>query len=509
MDLKPMEKVVETTSSVDSDAPYHAELYDPSKESIWTRLGVNFESFKRTLNTTGGQVIAGASNVQDLEKVLADAPMLQQKMKPRHLQMIAVGSSTGTGLFVGSSSVLHHRGPAGVLIAWLLIGVMLINVTQALSEIPILYPVSGGFYTLSAHFLDPTFAFAMGWNYVLQWAAVLLLKSMVAGTTVQYWGMPLAGWITIFYVVIVITSVFGTLGFTEEEFWSSCLKLFVVVMFIFIGIVCICGSGPKGGEYDHYISRTFWKNPSPFAAGFKGICTVFVGTVAFSFELVCLAASETPNPRETMPAAVKGTFWHITIIYVTSLIIIGLLIPWNEPRLLSGGGAAASPFIIALNNAKIKGLNYFVNITICISVLSFGLSCIYAGSHMLTALAETGYTPKIFAYVAILLFRPLGYVNVTAAGDTICGHVAPCLVGVIYTFLLGIDLGGVYGSWFGIILVLLVMIAQFYVAVWPVGGMSSNPKEVATKFNFSAYLAFPMMILFYIIGYAWKCTLPL
>lgn len=52
MDLKPMEKVIETTS-VDSDAHYHTELYDPSKESIWTRLGVNFESFRRAPNTTG------------------------------------------------------------------------------------------------------------------------------------------------------------------------------------------------------------------------------------------------------------------------------------------------------------------------------------------------------------------------------------------------------------------------------------------------------------------------
>lgn len=69
----------------------------------------------------------------------------------------------------------------------------------------ILYPVSGGFYTLAVRFLDPSFAFAMGWNYVFQWAVVLPLEITVAGTTVQYWGtdiMPLAAWITIFWVVI-------------------------------------------------------------------------------------------------------------------------------------------------------------------------------------------------------------------------------------------------------------------------------------------------------------------
>ena len=68
----------------------------------------------------------------------------------------------------------------------------------------ILYPVSGGFYTLANRFLDPSYAFAMGWNYVFQWAVVLPLEITVAVTTVNYWNndVPLAAWITIFYIVI-------------------------------------------------------------------------------------------------------------------------------------------------------------------------------------------------------------------------------------------------------------------------------------------------------------------
>lgn len=119
----------------------------------------------------------------------------------------------------------------------------------------ILYPVSGGFYTLAIRFLDPSFAFAMGWNYVFQWAVVLPLEITVAVTTVQYWtndDVPVAAWVTVFWLVIsrysahpsrspfnwvlVFASVFGTLGFAEEEFWSSCLKLLVVLMFIFVGM---------------------------------------------------------------------------------------------------------------------------------------------------------------------------------------------------------------------------------------------------------------------------------
>jgi amino acid transporter len=473
--------------------------------------------------------------------------MLQQKMKPRHLTMIAVGGSIGTGLFVGSGAALSRGGPAGVLIAWLLIGVMLINVTQALGEMSILYPVSGGFYTLAVRFLDPSFAFAMGWNYVFQWAIVLPLEIVVAGQTIEYWGtdlMPLAGWITIFWIVIVIASVFGTLGFAEEEFWSSCLKLFVVVMFIFIGIVCICGGGPSNGLYSEYVGGARWQDPGAFAHGFKGVCAVFV-TAAFAFagtELVGLAASETPNPRATMPAAVKGTFWRITIIYITSLTIIGLLIRHDDPRLIGNSGAAASPFVITLKDAGIKGLDHFVNVTICISVLSIGLSCVYAGSRTLTALAETGYAPKIFTYVdkssrplwslvAILAFAPLAYMRVATTGtvvfdwllslsglSTLFTWLSICLCHIRFRRAWSVQghsleelpfkaMGGVYGSWFGVVLISLVLIAQFYVALWPFGGMPEKASDVAINF-FSAYLAVPVMILFYIIGYTWKRSLP-
>jgi len=281
-----------------------------------------------------------------------------------------------------------------------------------------------------------------------------------------------------------------------------------------------------------------------FAHGFKGVCAVFV-TAAFAFagtELVGLAASETPNPRDSMPGAVKGTFWRITLIYITSLTLIGLLVPWTEPRLLGGSGAAASPFVIALKDARIHGIDHFINITICISVLSVGMSCVFAGSRTLTALAETGYAPKIFTYVdkssrpmfsvlAVLIWGPLGYVNVIASGATVFNWLlAISGLSTIFTWMAiclchirfrqawlhqGHSLeelpframGGAWGSWFGVLLLSLVLIAQFYVAVWPIGGAVGGSAGIAQNF-FSAYLAAPIMLLFWIIGYAWKRTWP-
>jgi amino acid transporter len=73
-------------------------------------------------HTIRGQFIAGGNDDDPavMQARLEDSPMLQQSMKPRHLQMIAVGGSIGTGLFIGSGSALATGGPGGILIAWIL-----------------------------------------------------------------------------------------------------------------------------------------------------------------------------------------------------------------------------------------------------------------------------------------------------------------------------------------------------------------------------------------------------
>lgn len=378
---------------------------------------------------------------------------------------------------------------------------------------------------------------------------LVLIFQVVAGTTVQYWDtpVPLGVWMTIFTIIIFIFVILGTLGYAEEEFWSSALKLTVVIMFIFIGIICICGGGPASGDYGTYLGGANWQNPGAFANGFKGVCAVFV-TAAFSFagtELVGLAASETPNPRKSLPSAVKQTFWRITLIYITSLTIIGLAIPHDDPRLFDGSGADVSPFVIVLEKANINGLNHLINITICVSVLSIGLSCVYAGSRTLTALAETGYAPKCFTYVdkagrplysvaAIMAFFPLAYIQLADVGSAVFDWLV-ALSGLSTLFTWGAicvthirfrrawkvqghsleelpytAIGGVYGSWCGAILIGIVLIAQFYIGLFPIESPGDPPltgRDRAESF-FLSYIAAPIVIAFWIAGYLWKRRLP-
>jgi amino acid transporter len=157
----------------------------------------------------------------------------------------------------------------------------------------------------------------MGWNYVFQWAIVLPLELTVASLTVGYWqgDVSVAVWITVFLVAIILINVFGVLGYGEEEFWSSILKIAMIVVFVVTAIVLVCGGGPSGGDYDSYWGARTWYDPGAFANGFKGVCSVSV-TAAFAFsgtELVGLAAAESATPTRSLPRAIKQVFWRITL----------------------------------------------------------------------------------------------------------------------------------------------------------------------------------------------------
>lgn len=157
----------------------------------------------------------------------------------------------------------------------------------------------------------------MGWNYVLQWAIVLPLELVVAGLTVNYWdpGVPTVVWVVVFMIVIIIICIFGVLGYAEEEFWVSLLKLSTVIIFMIMSLVFVLGGGPSNGAYSEYQGAKTWYEPGAFSNGFLGMCSVFV-TAAFSFsgtELVGLAAAESATPQKSLPSAIKQVFWRITL----------------------------------------------------------------------------------------------------------------------------------------------------------------------------------------------------
>ncbi|TRX91035.1 hypothetical protein FHL15_008017 [Xylaria flabelliformis] len=489
--------------------------------NFFTRNGLNLESFK----------------MRDYGQGIVE---LDRSMKPRHLHMIAIGGSIGAGFFVGSGSALNVGGPGFLLIDFIIIGVMMFNVVYALGELAVMYPVSGGFYTYASRFIDPAWGFAIGWNYVAQWAVVVPLELTVCAISISYWNAEISSavWISVFWGFIIFVNVFGTLGYAEEEFWSSLIKLSATVIFIIISFVLVLGGGPDNGQYNEYWGARLFYEPGAFANGFKGFCSVFV-TAAFAFsgtELVGLAAAEASNPSKSLPSAIKQVFWRITLFYILGLLFVGLLIPYNDPHLLnaSSDDVAASPFVLVGQYAGLKGFNHFMNVVILVSVISISVSGVYGGSRTLTALAQEGYAPKLFTYVDrsgrplfsvifVLAFGGLAYVDLASKASEVFGWLQ-ALSGLAALFTWGsicyahirfrkawalhghtLDeipfkaIGGVYGSWLGIFLIVLVLAAQFYVAISPIGKNLGDAEGF-----FMTYLAAPVVLVFAAGGLAWN-----
>ena len=71
---------------------------------------------------------------------------LQRKLGARHLNMIAIGGSIGTGLFLASGSTIANAGPGGALLAYSLIGIMIYFLMTSLGELATHTPTSGFLY---------------------------------------------------------------------------------------------------------------------------------------------------------------------------------------------------------------------------------------------------------------------------------------------------------------------------------------------------------------------------
>ncbi|KAH0551054.1 hypothetical protein GP486_007596 [Trichoglossum hirsutum] len=222
-------------NSLETKLPVYEEPEEAGHRSLATRF---LDSFKREPNynaahrgSVGGEL--GGFDMESATANTASSP-LARKLKNRHLQMIAIGGSIGTGLFVGSGSALANGGPASLLIAFILIGVMLYCTVHALGEMAVLYPVAGSFAAFSTRFLDPAWGFAMGWNYAMQWLVVLPLEITAATITIEFWTTTInkAVFVTIFWIVIVLINLFGVRGYGEAEFVFSMVKIVAVIGFM-------------------------------------------------------------------------------------------------------------------------------------------------------------------------------------------------------------------------------------------------------------------------------------
>ncbi|KZV62415.1 amino acid permease [Peniophora sp. CONT] len=370
---------------------------------------------------------------------------LKRQLKNRHVAMISIGGVIGTGLFLSTATSLANGGPVGLLLGYIVVGTICYATMISLGEMISYLPIPGGHIKLAERFVDPALSFTMGWNYWYNWVIILPAELSASAVLINFWDKDTKlnpAWISICLVGVVIINLFGAGAYGEAEFIFASIKVITIVGLIILGIVIDLGGAPGHDR----LGFRYWKNPGPFVQyeGISGAEGRFLGwwavmtNAAFSFigtEIVAIAAGEAKNPRRNLPKAIKRVYIRILLFYIGGVIIIGLLVPSNEPRLDLGsaGTAAGSPFVIAIQNANIRALPSIINACLLSSAWSAASSDMYTSSRALYGLALSGNAPRIFAmtmkrnglpFLAVLVsvaFALLAFMGTSAGSGKVFG----------------------------------------------------------------------------------------
>ncbi|ANB13993.1 lysine permease [Sugiyamaella lignohabitans] len=373
-------------------------------------------SFGSEIGTTDSKNKNGLSNLSErsfgepeMGYIVKSEDRLSRSLSARQVQMIAIAGVIGTGLFLGTGKSLAEAGPASLLIAYFIIGIVVYLTMNALGEMATYVPVAGSFCTYATRYVDEAFGFALLWNYWFNDAVSTASDLTALQLVFAYW-TDFPSWIIalIFWVFLICANLIHVKVYGELEYWLALLKVVTIVIFMIISIVVNAGANTQ----HEYLGFHYWYiGDAPFVNNFKGFASVFV-TASFAYggtESIAITAGETKNPSRVMPRVVKTVFWRILFFYVLTVLFIGINVPYNYPN-LSTGGTALSPFTITFQLVGSKAAGSFMNAVIVTSVISAGNHALFAGTRLLYTLGVEGFAPKIFTvltphkvpYVALL-----------------------------------------------------------------------------------------------------------
>jgi AAT family amino acid transporter len=247
---------------------------------------------------------------------------LRRELKPRHLQLIAIGGIIGSGYFLGTAEVLGKVGPAAVL-AYALGGIIVVCVMLCLGELAVAHPVAGSFITYFRQLISPAWACGVGWSYWLTWAAYVPAEMIAAGIIMesfvpaldQFW------WSLIFGGAVAAVNLNHVRAFGEIEFWLAIIKVVVILLFVVCAVAVLLGligSAPVGRQL--IVSEGGFL-PMGFSAVLVTMVLVLVNFQGA--EIIGLAAAETDNPTRSIPVAIRNVTWRIIALYIVPLMLPG------------------------------------------------------------------------------------------------------------------------------------------------------------------------------------------
>ncbi|MGO3328652.1 amino acid permease [Gordonia sp. (in: high G+C Gram-positive bacteria)] len=314
---------------------------------------------------------------------VADESRLKTGLRPRHLVMMSLGSAIGAGLFVGSGEGIALAGPAA-LIAYAIIGLIIVSVMRMLGELAAADPNPGAFSYYVGKALGAGAGFMMGWLWWIQMTLVVSAEALAAaeGLNSLVGVLPAWGWALVFMVVFTLLNLSGAANFGELEFWLALIKVVFIIVFLAIGAAYLFGWTSEASPGLDNVGAIL-------PDGVGGVTAALL-VIAFAFggiEIIAVAAAETDDPGPSVTKAIRTIVWRILVFYIGSVLIIILVLPLDDDRLKSG------PFVGILEQAGLPAVATTMGAIIVIALLSSMNVNLYGASRMLFSLGLRRMAP--------------------------------------------------------------------------------------------------------------------
>ncbi|MFC5722154.1 amino acid permease [Streptomyces gamaensis] len=314
----------------------------------------------------------------------------QRGLGTRQIQMIAIGGTIGTGLFLGAGTAISQAGPS-LIIWYALAGAVLFLVMRALGELLTHRPVSGSFAEYAREFLGPFWGYATAWTYWIMWVTTGMAEITAAGQYVKYWFPGVEQWQTalVSLVVLLAVNMISVKAFGELEFWFALVKVVAIVGMILVGVgVLVIGFGDVG---DTASVTHLWKDGGIAPNGVHdSLMTLQIVLFAYlGVELVGVTAGEAQDPQKNIPRAINSLPLRFGLFYIGTLIVILSVVSWAEFH------PGVSPFVAAFAKIGVPAGAGIVNFIVLTAALS---SCnaggLYSTARMLRTASVNGHAPK-------------------------------------------------------------------------------------------------------------------
>ena len=380
-----------------------------------------------------------------------------KELKPRHIRMIALGGSIGTGLFLGAGGRLAQGG-AGLMFAYAICGVFAFLMVRALGELSVRRPSSGAFVSYAREFLGERGAYVTGWLFFLDWSTTVMADITAVALYMHYWALfqPIPQWVIALVALALVfcLNLMSVKMYGEAEFWFALIKVGTIVVFMVVAIICIVMGAPVGNTTAGISNIMDYGGLLPM-----GLAPVFALTlgVVYAFggtEMVGVAAGEAKEEAvKQLPRAINSMIVRIFVFYVGSVILMAIVLPYTAYS------SAQSPFVTFFAALGVPYADSIIQVVVLTAALSSLNAGLYATSRTLRSMAIAGSGPKFAArmnknkvpYGGIVITSSLGLLGV------LLNYLLPADAFDIIMNLAGI---GIAGTWCMILITHLAFLKQ-------------------------------------------------